>query len=123
MLNVKNYVENIYKVARYDGPISYGPDDSNFKRVYGNYMKAIAKANGYELLGIKSHPYCEYTCFFKKGNKYIYVASGDFRKVSYGYEFDILFRVAENEKDFRGGRNQYCKIEDIESNLIRCFED
>ena len=33
MLNVNNYVENIYKIARSDGSIFYAPDDSNFKRV------------------------------------------------------------------------------------------
>jgi len=121
---IKNYCNKIWDIAFSDGLITYPPDDSNFLRAFRNYMKAIAKANNWELLDYKHHPYCEFTCFFKKGDRYIYLNSGDYRmwRSPYKSTLDILYRGAKNEKDYRGNHNNFCNLEEIEQKLIQAFE-
>ena len=120
---IRNYCKKVWDIATADGHITWAPDDSQFISAFRNYMKAIAKANGWEILDYKSHPYCEFTCFFKKGDRYIYVASGDYRDWSYAFvgANRILFRDARSDKDYRGGVNNYCNLEEIEAKVNERF--
>lgn len=49
--------------------------------------------------------------FFKVEDKIYYFSLSDVRGMHFGYEDpELLYRTADNEKDFKGGANQYVKI-------------
>ena len=83
-------------------------------------FKAIARNIGADI--IFSPMYFEWSAFFIKDGKYIYVHVGDVRYDICGRWYDrVLFRTAENEKDYRGGANQYCSYDNLGSELLELF--
>ena len=84
-------------------------------------FKALAKKIG---AGISFSPnYFEWSAFFVKDGKYIYVHVGDVRYNVGGNWYDnVLFRTAKNEKDFSGGSNNYCSYEELAEELSDLFD-
>ena len=81
-------------------------------------FRALAKKLGAELTF--SGNYFEFSALFKSGDKYIYVHVGDVR---YNNWYDcVLYRTAEDEKDYRGGANCYCSYDKLEEELSDLFE-
>ena len=82
-------------------------------------LKALAKKIGAE---VEFSPgYFEYSAFFCKDGKYIYVHVGDVRYNSDWYG-NVLFRTAKNERDYTGGSNCYCSHDNLEDELSRLFD-
>lgn len=97
-----------------------GEDYLSFERKYRNLMKYIAKNIGAEMVSfLKGHYHC--SCFFKKGEKYIYVAFADVRFYEGEWFKRILYRDAKHEKDYTGGHNKYTSLEDLERSLRELF--
>lgn len=60
--------------------------------------------------------YCECSGFVQKGNHYVYISVGDFRYWD-TWDQNILVRTAVNEKDFRGGSNNFVSIEKLQEKV------
>lgn len=91
-----------------------------FMRIARRELKALAKKIGAE---VEFSPgYFEYSAFFCKDGKYIYVHVGDVRYNSDWYE-NVLFRTAKSNKDSSGGSNCYCSYDNLEDELSRLFDN
>jgi hypothetical protein len=117
----RNYDFESWNVpAKYEG--DYAPQNyfkGEFIPVARKEFKALAKKIGAELLFSPS--YFEFSAFFKKDGKFIYVHVGDVRFQQNWYE-DILYRTAKDEKDYTGGSNRYCSYDELETRLSELFE-
>lgn len=83
-------------------------------------FKALAKRIGAE---IEFSPnYFDYSAFFSKNGKFVYVHVGDVRFESRWYEH-ILYRTAKSNKDYTGGSNRYCSYEELEEELSYLLEN
>lgn len=84
-------------------------------------FKAIAKKIGAEITF--SPNYFEWSAFFCKDGKYIYVHVGDVRYNVCGHWYDdVLYRTAANEKDYTGGANCRCSYDELADKLSELFE-
>lgn len=83
-----------------------------FAKVYKKGVRQQLAECGLELASF--HPgYCECSGFITDGNActYVYFSSGDYRL---GNVFDnVLIRTASSTSDYKGGMNNYCRIEEI----------
>jgi len=50
-------------------------------------------------------------------NKFVYFSVPDVRYDKNGWNDNILYRTAQHEKDYTGGSNQYCKLEELSKNI------
>lgn len=96
----------------------YGDDKefANLSRNFKSFLKQNLNDN-YELVNYNKG-YFYISGFIKnlENNKYMYFSIPDVRYDNTWYNH-ILYRTAENEKDFTGGRNKYCPIEDLVDNI------
>ena len=84
-------------------------------------FKNLAKKLGAELTFRGN--YFEYSAFFKKSDKCIYVHIGDVRYNIGGNWYDkVLYRTAKDEKDYSGGANNYCSYDKLESEMNDLFD-
>jgi len=51
--------------------------------------------------------------------KFAYFTIPDVRFFDDYWFLNILYRTAQNSKDYRGGVNQYCQLPDLVANLVR----
>lgn len=83
-------------------------------------MKKLAKNIGAEVIFEKM--YFEWTCFFKKDGKCIYVHIGDVRPSICEHWYNhVLYRQAKDETDYHGGSNSFCSYEQLEMKLTEEF--
>lgn len=120
---IKNYVKGIEKVLAtdlntIDSESPYNQLAKMYVKEVNKYFRAIAKENNWSLI-TKGHPFCSYSCFFKNGEKFIYVSLSDFRFWDWK---EVLYRTTRSEMDYTGGGNNYCDITEIEDALIKLFE-
>ena len=126
MKTVKSFKN--YDFENCDVPEKYWGDytHANFFKKYfipiaRKEFKALANRLGATITF--SPNYFEWSAFFCKGGKYIYVHVGDVRYNIGGSWYDnVLFRTAANEKDYSGGSNQYCGYEELERELSYLFD-
>lgn len=95
------------------------PHANFFKKVFipivRKELKALAKRLGATL---KFEPnYFEWSAFFTKDGKHVYVQCGDHR-------FDdwfssMIYRVAASDQDYHGGPNNWTAYDKLEENLQR----
>ena len=52
-----------------------------------------------------------------QGTVYINTGIGDYLRFNMGYE--VCYRTAKDTKDFTGGQNNFCKLEDLANNIQR----
>lgn len=81
-------------------------------------LKKMAANMGAELTSFNAG-YFEYSAFFKKNDKFIYVRVGDVRLNDW-YN-DILYRTAAYDKDWHGGTNNCCSYDNLEKELTELF--
>lgn len=109
----KNYnFENCNLPSEYYGDY---PHVNFFKKAFipiaRKEFKALAKKIDVELVSFEPM-YFEYSAFFFKNDKYVYVHIGDVRYNRNWYD-DVLYRTAKNEHDYSGGSNRYCSYEEL----------
>jgi len=123
MKTVKDFKN--YDFESCDVPQKYWGDYTHLNFFKGYFIpivrkefKAIAKKIGATVTLSPNN--FEWTAFFKKDNKFIYVGVSDVR---YWKWYDsVLFRTAENEKDYTGGCNRYCSYEELAEELSDLFD-
>ncbi len=101
-------------------------DCKAFYRAFRNYLKRIVP--GAELIGFKANHY-DTSGFIKVDNRYLYISHAIERyygKVNFddtGAHFGVLYRSAENEKDYRGGANHFCSINELADRIKFYFDN
>ena len=77
-------------------------------------LKRIAKNNNLELHSFNKNHY-EFSAVLKDihEDKFIYVSISDVRYWKNEWYNNVLIRTMEHDKDWTGGRNHYCKWEEI----------
>lgn len=126
MKTVKDFRD--YDFENCDVPEEYWGDYTHanyFKKAFipiaRKEFKALAKKLGAEL--IFNPMYFEWSAFFKKDGKFIYVHVGDVRYNICGHWYNrVLYRTAKSEKDYTGGCNNFCSYEELEERLSDMFE-
>ncbi len=91
------------------------------KQFANDFKKAIKKELGTEYNIIVDVGHFYISGFVELNGKYMYYSIEDLR--DNGDEFNnVLYRTAENEKDYTGGRNQFCELRFLAENIKRELE-
>lgn len=98
-----------------------GEDYKKFERLYINYLKALLKNNGWELVKVNKNHY-EFSAFFLCNNKYIYFNVSDVRFFSNSWYNKVLIRTAKSQTDYSGGSNNYTSLVNLEKSIRRLLD-
>lgn len=77
-----------------------------------DFKKAVKSELGKEYKIKTRIGHFEISGFISKNEKYVYFNIGDLREKDNGFG-SCLFRTAENEKDYRGGYNRFCRLNNL----------
>ena len=114
--DLKKYLDYEFSSGCYTGE-----DYKNFERKYINYLKSIAKENGWELVKVGKNHY-EFSAFFKYEDKYVYFSISDVRFWQNEWYNHILIRTASSDRDYRGGNNHYTTLPTLNFGIRNLFE-
>ena len=103
-----------YKESGPEAPITSKECVKDFRKSLRDTL-----AQGYTLHGFR-HNHFTASGFVEKGGKFVYISIGDFR--NHNWVNNILYRTAESTKDFRGGRNRFTSVNNLEQALINMFK-
>ena len=96
-----------------------GPDYIAFQAAYGRWLKKLLPE--YEVDMHKNH--YEFSCVIcKKGtggapDKYVYLSISDVRFFHGEWIYNILIRTMKHAKDWTGGTNGFCQIDQIKERV------
>lgn len=97
----------------------------SFVRAFKNMLKRELEGEGIEIVRFEPNHY-DCSGFLKQNDKYIYISYSIPR--GYSIDFDscssldgVLYRTVKNDKDFRGGRNNFSSLRDLPNNIIKMF--
>lgn len=95
----------------------------SFTRQFKNALKRTFP--DCEIIGFKPNHY-DFSGFLKKGNKYIYISYNEPREQILDMARSdcangILYRTAKNEKDYRGGANNFCSFFELKNAVNHMF--
>ena len=94
-----------------------GQDYKTFQTKYINYLRSLCKQNNWQLVNVGKNHYC-FTAFIKNSQeKYVYLSVSDVRFFSNEWYNHVLIRTAANEKDYRGGWNNYITLSDLNTEV------
>lgn len=92
-----------------------GKDFKRFARLFKNYIKKSLSSELKIVNLLNSH---YYLCgFITNGTKYVYFSVSDVRHFPKKWFNDIMYRTAEHEKDYTGGRNRYTTLENFSRDI------
>ena len=114
--DLKKYLNYEFSTGCYTGE-----DYKTFQRKYINYLKSIAKENGWELVNVGKNHY-QFSAFFKCKDKCVYFSISDVRFWQNEWYKHILVRTASHEKDYRGGGNCYTSLPTLPFAIKTLFE-
>lgn len=97
-----------------------GDDYKLFEKEVLNYLKKNLRKEGIEFIS-PSRGHYEFACIVKNINteKFAYFSISDVRFWQDEWAYKVLYRDCTHEKDWSGGSNRYCAIEDLIDNLIK----
>ena len=99
-----------------------GEDYKQFQNKYINYLRALCRQNGWELVNVGRNHY-EFSAFFKNSeNRYIYFSISDVRFWQNEWYNRILYRTAKHEKDYTGGHNYYTNLQALQYAIKNTFD-
>lgn len=100
-----------------------GEDYKQFQNKYINYLRALCRQNGWELVNVGRNHY-EFSAFFKnKENHYIYFSISDVRFWPNEWYNRVLYRTAKHEKDYTGGHNCYTNLPALQYAIKNTFDN
>ena len=115
---LKKYLTHEFSSGSY-----IGTDYKTFQTKYINYLKAMCKANHWQLVNIGRNHYCFSAFIQSSQNKFVYISISDVRYFSNEWYNHILIRTAKNEVDYRGGFNNYTTLEHLELKAAQLLDD
>ena len=109
-----SWVKDIHNTIDESGP-SMGPKGAAWARRTLQWFRAFGQSFGVEVTAKINH--YEVWGFLYYNSQYWYFNTGDAR---WNFMDSMLIRTAKDQKDFRGGGNQYIRYdEDFQENLIQ----
>lgn len=103
---------------RFESSSELTEEFSAFARDYKKYLLKQIK-NDFDLVGwSRGHFFLSGFLKSKKNNRYVYFSTSDVRHFSDNWYNNILIRTAENEKDYTGGSNNFCRFAEINNKAI-----
>ena len=89
----------------------------SFERKLSNYIKSNT---GLTLVSpVKGHYYSAGILKNEQTGKFVYFSIGDVRYYQDEWYTKVLYRTCKHEKDWTGGWNQYCDLEDLPEKLCQ----
>lgn len=105
----KGGIENWYNYV-FQGSCTATPEFNSFCQQMKKELIKIMR--GYKLVNwIKGH--FEFSAFFERSGKYVYISCSDVRFFPNQWYDELLIRSAKNEKDYTGGMNYHISIEKL----------
>lgn len=98
-----------------------GEDYLSFQRKYINYLRALCKENGWELLVSSKGHYWLSAFIRNSAGNHLYLSISDVRYWKNEWYNHILIRTASHEKDYHGGRNNYTHLRELPQTAQRLF--
>ena len=97
-----------------------GEDYKLFEKEILSYLKRNLRKEGIEFVNPARNHYC-CSCIVQNTTtqKYAYFSISDVRFSQDEWAYKVLYRDCAHEKDWSGGGNRYCAIEDLIDNLIK----
>jgi hypothetical protein len=117
----RNYdFENNYVPEKFQGEVGYQRFAKGyFIPIARREMRKLAKNIGAELASFSNNTF-EFSCMFKKDDRFIYVRIEDVRWNDwYGR---VLYRTADNANDCKGGSNNWCSYDQLEESVKSLFD-
>lgn len=129
MADLKSFIRKWHGRTLEDDGSRVSKEYHSFQVSFFNAMRKIAKELGGEVVNANYGHY-DMSGFIKRGNKCVYFnysnACGrggrncvNLRNDGTDWIQPMYCRTAENERDFRGGSNNHCYLEDCESVIER----
>ena len=112
MVDVKNFIKKWHGRTLEDWGSVVSPEYHSFQVSFFNAMRKIAKGIGAEVVK-PSYGHYDMSGFIKRGDKYVYFNYSHCGNDS--ASCPLLIRTAANEKDYRGGSNNYAAFEVCEN--------
>lgn len=102
---LKKYLDYEFSTGVYTGN-----DYKTFQNKYINYLRSICKENGWQLANVGRNHY-DFSVFIKNNNNnFVFLSISDVRFYRNEWYNRVLVRTAKNEKDYRGGSNNYYSL-------------
>ena len=118
-MNKLSKLINQYYNHKFDEDWGYNSRDYiSFQTKYKNVLKEIGNECGVELYSFNGG-YYEFSCVMKSKytNRFYYVSICDVRTWKNEWADNVLYRTMEHDKDWTGGSNHFCKLEDLGHSL------
>lgn len=115
---------NTYRGAYFESSSGETPAFKSFSRTSKSALKKMAEENSWTLESFNKGHF-EWSAFIKNptNNKFAYVSIFDVRSNHVRDVLgQVLYRSAEHNKDFRGGHNQYCDLDDLPTSLHKLLD-
>lgn len=90
-----------------------GEDYLSFQKDARSDLNKMAKEEGMKIHNFNRNHYCFSAILETQDGKYVYVSISDVRFFPNEFLEHVLIRTMKNEKDYTGGRNNYCLWSDI----------
>lgn len=117
MSNIRNF-KKAYKDMEF---ISTSGESSQYVEFGRDVKRLFTKLFGDEYTVETSIGHFDVYGFISKNDKYCYFSIGDLRFDRDWYDH-ILYRTAENNRDYRGGMNKFCSFDNIIENIKNILE-
>ncbi len=101
-----------FKDWQFSSGCTIGQDFKRFSRLFRNWLKKQLKSKGLQIVNFTTGHYFV-SGFVTNGQQYVYFSVSDVRYFPEGWLDDILVRTAKNEKDYTGGSNNSCSLENL----------
>jgi len=103
----------------FESSCSLTPEFAQFRRDIKKYIKNNLSSE-LELIMPFGSLHFEFSGFIKnkRTGKFVYFSCPDVRSWPDQWYNNLLIRTAENEKDFTGGSNNYCKITELSEKAL-----
>ena len=95
---------------------------TQFVRDTRSDLRSMLKGTGWKLHVWKGNWFCASGFLYNEEfDQWVYISISDVRHWQDAWFERLLIRTAEHEKDYTGGRNQYCNFYGIPEQLERMF--
>lgn len=89
-----------------------GQDFKRFARLFKNYLKKALSSKGLQVTNYSSGHYI-LSGFVTNSQQYVYFSVSDVRHFPGAWHNNILVRTAKHEKDYTGGSNNFCSLQNL----------
>lgn len=124
MSKLSKLINEYYNHKFVDDGAFASKDYISFQTKYRNVLKEIGQSCGMKLYSFNKNHY-EFSCVMKSNytNQFYYVSISDVRGLGNEWADSILYRTMKYDKDWTGGQNHRCKLEDLGYSLYKLDRD